>query len=424
MNAYYATASNWAFRCATTPTSRDLLMRDGGIQRGVLESQGLQQERRGEGRRGRLRRLRGEPRLAEAVLGRRGGQLHHPRHAVQPGTDAGGAARRGRQADRRPQRSSTRVAVDARAPKFDGGIVTRLDTVRSASSSTGMGARFYDEGEDFWPKRYAIWGGLIARQPDQIAFSIVDAKAMSASSCRLVFPPVEGRIARRARRDATAWTRRHRRRPWSSTTAPPGRRPSTRRPSTTAPPRGSSRRRATGRCPSTRRRSGAIRFDPASPSPITASTVNDARPGHRASDEACPRRMFRGGRGHGRQHPRSRLPGRVRHDDRHASSGASPGREAAMYALRLDLINEGERQLTICNACRYCEGYCAVFPAMELRRTLRREGRRLSRQPLLRLPRLLLRLPVHAAARLRDQPAGGLRRDARRDLPGVLAGPA
>src|SRR5439155_19858838 len=28
---------------------------------------------------------------------------------------------------------------------------------------------------------------------------------------------------------------------------------------------------------------------------------------------------------------------------------------------------EAERQLTICNACRYCEGYCAVFPAAELR---------------------------------------------------------
>ncbi len=26
------------------------------------------------------------------------------------------------------------------------------------------------------------------------------------------------------------------------------------------------------------------------------------------------------------------------------------------------------RALEICNACRYCEGYCAVFPAMELRR--------------------------------------------------------
>src|SRR5205085_9399814 len=28
---------------------------------------------------------------------------------------------------------------------------------------------------------------------------------------------------------------------------------------------------------------------------------------------------------------------------------------------------EGERLMIICNACRYCEGYCAVFPAMERR---------------------------------------------------------
>lgn len=34
----------------------------------------------------------------------------------------------------------------------------------------------------------------------------------------------------------------------------------------------------------------------------------------------------------------------------------------------LDLFSEADRQLTICNACRYCEGYCAVFPALELRR--------------------------------------------------------
>jgi citrate/tricarballylate utilization protein len=33
-----------------------------------------------------------------------------------------------------------------------------------------------------------------------------------------------------------------------------------------------------------------------------------------------------------------------------------------------DLLAEAGRQMTICNACRYCEGYCAVFPAMELRR--------------------------------------------------------
>jgi citrate/tricarballylate utilization protein len=29
---------------------------------------------------------------------------------------------------------------------------------------------------------------------------------------------------------------------------------------------------------------------------------------------------------------------------------------------------EADRQMTICNACRYCEGLCAVFPAMERRR--------------------------------------------------------
>ena len=32
-----------------------------------------------------------------------------------------------------------------------------------------------------------------------------------------------------------------------------------------------------------------------------------------------------------------------------------------------DVRREGARILTICNACRYCEGYCAVFPALERR---------------------------------------------------------
>lgn len=36
-----------------------------------------------------------------------------------------------------------------------------------------------------------------------------------------------------------------------------------------------------------------------------------------------------------------------------------------------DLMHEAERQLNVCNACRYCEGYCAVFPALELRTALR-----------------------------------------------------
>lgn len=33
-----------------------------------------------------------------------------------------------------------------------------------------------------------------------------------------------------------------------------------------------------------------------------------------------------------------------------------------------DSLAEARRQMEICNACRYCEGYCAVFPAMTLRR--------------------------------------------------------
>ncbi len=35
--------------------------------------------------------------------------------------------------------------------------------------------------------------------------------------------------------------------------------------------------------------------------------------------------------------------------------------------LATDVIREGERIMTICNACRYCEGFCAVFPAVERR---------------------------------------------------------
>ena len=69
------------------------------------------------------------------------------------------------------------VALDARAPKFDGGITTRLDSVPYSVVVNRGGDRFYDEGEDVWPKRYAIWGRLIAQQPGQIAYSICDAKA-------------------------------------------------------------------------------------------------------------------------------------------------------------------------------------------------------------------------------------------------------
>jgi tricarballylate dehydrogenase len=70
------------------------------------------------------------------------------------------------------------VALDARAPKYDGGITTRLDSVPYSIVVNREAERFYDEGEDVWPKRYAIWGRLIAAQPGQIAYSICDASAV------------------------------------------------------------------------------------------------------------------------------------------------------------------------------------------------------------------------------------------------------
>ncbi|AIO36019.1 FAD dependent oxidoreductase family protein [Burkholderia cenocepacia] len=70
------------------------------------------------------------------------------------------------------------VAIDARAPLYDGGICTRIDCVSLGVVVNREAERFYDEGEDFWPKRYAIWGRLVAHQPGQIGYSIIDAKAI------------------------------------------------------------------------------------------------------------------------------------------------------------------------------------------------------------------------------------------------------
>jgi tricarballylate dehydrogenase len=70
------------------------------------------------------------------------------------------------------------VAIDARAPLYDGGICTRIDCVSLGVVVNRDARRFYDEGEDFWPKRYAIWGRLVAQQQGQIAWSVIDSKAI------------------------------------------------------------------------------------------------------------------------------------------------------------------------------------------------------------------------------------------------------
>ncbi|MFS4580720.1 FAD-dependent tricarballylate dehydrogenase TcuA [Phaeobacter sp. C3_T13_0] len=82
------------------------------------------------------------------------------------------------------------VAIDGRAPKFDGGIVTRLDCVPFSIVVNKNALRFYDEGEDVWPKRYAIWGRLVAAQPDQIGYVIIDAKSLNLFMPS-VFPPIK-----------------------------------------------------------------------------------------------------------------------------------------------------------------------------------------------------------------------------------------
>lgn len=74
-----------------------------------------------------------------------------------------------------------------RSPKFDGGIATRLDTVPVGIVLNRDGVRFHDEGEDLWPKCYAMWGRHIAQQPGQIAYAFWDAKVDG-----LFLPPMYG----------------------------------------------------------------------------------------------------------------------------------------------------------------------------------------------------------------------------------------
>jgi tricarballylate dehydrogenase len=86
------------------------------------------------------------------------------------------------------------VAIDARAPRFDGGIITRLDCVVFGIVVNRDAQRFYDEGEDAWPKRYAIWGRLVAEQPDQIAYIVFDAQSLDLFMPSLYKPIQAGGI--------------------------------------------------------------------------------------------------------------------------------------------------------------------------------------------------------------------------------------
>jgi tricarballylate dehydrogenase len=82
------------------------------------------------------------------------------------------------------------VAIDARAPRYDGGLASRLDCIPFSIVVDRDAKRFFDEGQDLWPKRYAIWGRLVAQREEQIAYSIFDSKA-SDLFMPSMFPPVQ-----------------------------------------------------------------------------------------------------------------------------------------------------------------------------------------------------------------------------------------
>ena len=69
------------------------------------------------------------------------------------------------------------VAVDARAPPVDGGIVTRVLGIPAGIVVDGSARRFADEAADLGQNRYAVWGRKVAACPGQIAYLLLDATA-------------------------------------------------------------------------------------------------------------------------------------------------------------------------------------------------------------------------------------------------------
>jgi tricarballylate dehydrogenase len=81
------------------------------------------------------------------------------------------------------------VAVDARGPAEDGGIVTRVLGIPEGIVVDRHARRFHDEGADPSPTRYAIWGRKVAGAPGQIAWLVLDAEAERRIP-PLLFPPL------------------------------------------------------------------------------------------------------------------------------------------------------------------------------------------------------------------------------------------
>src|SRR5688572_2007893 len=194
MNAYYDTATKLGVKVAYETEVRELKMSDGQFASAVASRNGASSEYGAEtlvvasgGFEANIPWLKeywgdaADNFIIRGTPHNQGGMLKELlKHGAKPEGDP---------------RGCHAVALDARAPKFDGGIVTRLDSVPFCIVVNKEVKRFYDEGEDFWPKRYAIWGKLIAEQPDQIAYSIIDANALPRFMPSVFAPVAAGSIA-------------------------------------------------------------------------------------------------------------------------------------------------------------------------------------------------------------------------------------
>ena len=229
--------------------------------------------------------------------------------AARRTTTGGSSPRCSTRAPRRPARSaaSTR-SRSTRGARFDGGHrhPARHHPVRHRGQPRGE--RFYDEGEDLWPKRYAIWGRNIAAQPGQIAYSICGTRRSTACSCRrctALRRPTRRRAGGRAR-PRPGRGRHHGGEVQRA--SPDARQRSTRPGSTAADGRPDAAQEQLGAAASTRRRSTASPMRPG----ITFTYMGvrstaDARV--RTADGGDVRQRVRGRRDHVGQHPVVGLPG-------------------------------------------------------------------------------------------------------------------
>src|SRR5215475_10081805 len=167
MNSYYAAAQKRGIRVFYNADITEMRIRDGMFRSGDMTVDGLPFEFRSkalvaasggfEANLEWLEEVWGEPARNFIVRGTPYNQGKLLKMLLSIGVEPVG-----------DPRQCHAVAIDGRAPKFDGGIVTRLDCLRLGIVVNQRAERFYDEGEDLWPKRYAIWGRLVAQQPDQI----------------------------------------------------------------------------------------------------------------------------------------------------------------------------------------------------------------------------------------------------------------